>query len=95
MANVNVRIPTPLRPQVDGAASLELSGATVGDVLRDLTRRHQKLHGRLFNEQGELNRFVNVFLNEEDIRFQKGLDTPVKDGDGIVLVPAIAGGVDA
>jgi len=92
MPNVSVRIPTPLRPQVDGAASLELAGATVGEVLRDLTRRHQKLHGRLFNEQGELNRFVNVFLNEEDIRFQNGLDTPVKDGDGIVLVPAIAGG---
>ena len=95
MANVSVRIPTPLRPQVDGAASLELAGATVVEVLHELTRRHQKLHGRLFNEQGELNRFVNVFLNEEDIRFQKGLDTPVKYGDGLVLVPAIAGGASA
>ena len=94
MAKVSVRIPTPLRGHVGGAASLELGGATVGEVLRGLTRQHEKLHGRLFNEQGELNRFVNVFLNEEDIRFQQGLDTPVRDGDGIVLVPAIAGGVD-
>jgi molybdopterin synthase sulfur carrier subunit len=89
---VNVRIPTPLRGHVDGAASIELAGATVGEVLHELARRHEKLRGRLFDEHGELNRFVNVFLNDEDIRFLQGLDSPVKDGDGVVLVPAIAGG---
>jgi len=91
-ANVSVRIPTPLRGHVGGASSVELQGATVGEVLRELVSRHDKLRGRLFDEQGELNRFVNVFLNDEDIRFLQGLDSPVKDGDGVVLVPAIAGG---
>ena len=89
---VSVRIPTPLRGHVGGASSVELAGATVGEVLRELTQRHEKLHGRLFDEQGQLNRFVNVFLNDEDIRFLQGLDTQLKDGDGVKLVPAIAGG---
>jgi len=89
---VSVRIPTPLRGHVGGASSVELAGGTVGEVLRELVSRHDKLRGRLFDEQGELNRFVNVFLNDEDIRFLQGLDSPVKDGDGVVLVPAIAGG---
>jgi MoaD family protein len=89
---VSVRIPTPLRGHTDGAASVELPGATVGEVLQELARRHEKLRGRLFDEQGALNRFVNVFLNDEDIRFLQGLDSKVKDGDGVKLVPAIAGG---
>ena len=75
---VSVRIPTPLRGHVGGASSVELAGATVGEVLRELAERHEKLHGRLFDEQGELNRFVNVFLNDEDIRFLQGLDTPAE-----------------
>jgi len=89
---VSVRIPTPLRGHTDGAASVELPGATVGEVLQELARRHEKLRGRLFDDQGSLNRFVNVFLNDEDIRFLQGLDSKVKDGDGVKLVPAIAGG---
>jgi molybdopterin synthase sulfur carrier subunit len=89
---VSVRIPTPLRGHVGGASSVELAGGTVGEVLHELTRRHEKLHGRLFDEEGQLNRFVNVFLNDEDIRFLQGLDTKLKDGDGVKLVPAIAGG---
>jgi len=89
---VSIRIPTPLRGHVGGASSVELAGATVGEVLRELVLRHEKLHGRLFDEKGELNRFVNVFLNDEDIRFLQGLDTKLKDGDGVKLVPAIAGG---
>jgi MoaD family protein len=89
---VTVRIPTPLRGHTDGAASVELPGATVGQVLQELAGRHEKLRGRLFDAQGALNRFVNVFLNDEDIRFLQGLETPVKDGDGVKLVPAIAGG---
>jgi molybdopterin synthase sulfur carrier subunit len=83
---------TPRRGHLGRATSLQLAGATVGEVLRELARRHEKLHGRLFDEQGELNRFVNVFLNDEDIRFLQGLDTKLKDGDGVKLVPAIAGG---
>lgn len=89
---VSVRIPTPLRGHVDGASSVELAGGTVGEVLQQLVVRHEKLRGRLFDEQGQLNRFVNVFLNDEDIRFLQGLESPVKDGDGVKLVPAIAGG---
>jgi MoaD family protein len=89
---VSVRIPTPLRGHTDGASSVELPGATVGEVLQELTRRHEKLRGRLFDDKGGLNRFVNVFLNDEDIRFLQGLDSKVKDGDGVKLVPAIAGG---
>jgi molybdopterin synthase sulfur carrier subunit len=89
---VSVRIPTPLRGHTDGASSVELPGATVGEVLQELARRHEKLRGRLFDDKGDLNRFVNVFLNDEDIRFLQGLDSKVKDGDGVKLVPAIAGG---
>ena len=89
---VSVRIPTPLRNHTDGASSVELPGATVGEVLQELARRHEKLRGRLFDDKGALNRFVNVFLNDEDIRFLQGLDSKVKDGDGVKLVPAIAGG---
>ena len=89
---VSVRIPTPLRGHTDGASSVELPGTTVGEVLQELARRHEKLRGRLFDDKGGLNRFVNVFLNDEDIRFLQGLDSKVKDGDGVKLVPAIAGG---
>jgi MoaD family protein len=92
---VTVHIPTPLRGQVDDQARLELPGGTVREVLSALTERYPKLRGRLLNEREELNRFVNVFLNEEDIRFLSNLDTPVKAGDGIMIVPAIAGGVGA
>jgi molybdopterin synthase sulfur carrier subunit len=90
---VSVRIPTPLRGHTDGASSVELPGTTVGEVLQELARRHEKLRGRLFDDKGDLNRFVNVFLNDEDIRFLQGLDSKVKDGDGVKLVPAIAGGL--
>ncbi|HSD29537.1 MAG TPA: ubiquitin-like small modifier protein 1 [Vicinamibacteria bacterium] len=91
---VTVLIPTPLRGHVDGQARLELAGATVGEVLGVLVDRYPKLRDRLFNERDELNRFLNVFLNDEDVRFLQSLDTPVKDGDGVTLVPAIAGGSD-
>jgi molybdopterin synthase sulfur carrier subunit len=89
---VTVHIPTPLRAQVENQARLELSGGTIREVLGDLGRRYPKLRERLFNERDELNRFVNVFLNDEDIRFLQSLETPVKDGDGVTIVPAIAGG---
>jgi MoaD family protein len=89
---VTVHIPTPLRGHVDNQAKLELAGSTVREVLAALGRRYPPLRGRLFNDRGELNRFVNVFLNNEDVRFLQNLETPVKDGDGVAIVPAIAGG---
>ncbi len=91
-ATVTVQIPTPLRGQVDGQAKVELQGTTIREVLTTLADRYPKLRGRLLDERNEINRFVNVFLNEEDIRFLANLDTPVKQGDGIMIVPAIAGG---
>ena len=90
---VTVHIPTPLRGHVDGQARLEVAGATVGEVLAAVADRHPRLRARLFDDQGEVKRFVNVFLNDEDVRFLQSLDTPVADGDGVLLVPAIAGGV--
>jgi sulfur-carrier protein len=89
---VTVHIPTPLRGHAGGQAKLEVAGATVGEVLGAVGERHPELRARLFDERNQLNRFVNVFLNEEDVRFLKNLDTPVADGDGVMLVPAIAGG---
>ena len=89
---VTVHIPTPLRGQVDQQARLEVAGETVGEVLLALVERYPKLRGRLLDDSDRLNRFVNVFLNEEDIRFLGHLDTKVKEADGIMIVPAIAGG---
>jgi molybdopterin synthase sulfur carrier subunit len=91
-ATVTVHIPTPLRGHVEDQARLEIAGSTVREVLAALTERYPRLRGRLLSERGELNRFVNVFLNEEDIRFLGSLDTPVAAGDGMTIVPAIAGG---
>jgi len=92
---VIVHIPTPLRGLAGGQAKVEVAGATVREVLDAVGERHPQLRARLFNERSELNRFVNVFLNDEDVRFLRSLDTPVEDGDGVALVPAIAGGSDA
>lgn len=92
--SVKVRIPSPLRTYTKGADVLEVTGATVGEALNSLKSQAAGIETRLFKGEGQLNRFVNVYVNEEDIRFQQNLDTPVKDGDEISIVPAIAGGVD-
>jgi len=89
---VIVHVPTVLRSHVDNQARLEMGGGSVGQVLSGLMDRHPTLRGRLFDDQGELNRFINVYLNDEDIRFLDNLDTAVKDGDAVTIVPAIAGG---
>lgn len=89
---VNVRIPTPLRKLTDNRDQVEAEGATVGAIIEDLEKKHPGLKERLCDEDGKVRRFVNVFLNDEDIRFLESLDTPVKDGDELALVPAIAGG---
>ena len=88
---VAVRVPGPLR-EIAGGAELEASGRTVGTVLDDLVRRHPGLRRHLRTESGALREHVNVYLNEDDVRFLRGEKTPVSDGDGLTLVPSIAGG---
>jgi len=89
---VKVRIPTQLRTLSGGAAELEVDGATVADVLKALDAAHPGFAERLYDGDGKLRRFVNVFVAEEDIRFLDGLDTPVTDGQTVSIVPAVAGG---
>lgn len=87
-----IRIPTPLRNLTGGAAEVTVSGATVKDALEALEQRHNGVKARICDEKGAVRRFVNVYLNDEDIRFLQNLDTPIKDGDQLSIVPAIAGG---
>jgi molybdopterin synthase sulfur carrier subunit len=86
-----VRIPTQLRPLAGGASELTVEGETVGEVLNALEAAHPGFGDRLFDENGALRRFVNVFLGEEDVRFLDGLNTPVGN-QGLSIVPAVAGG---
>ena len=88
---VEVRIPTVLRPYTGGEKSVDGSGATLDELFADLDSRHPGLRERLV-EDGQLRRFVNVYLNDEDVRFLGGLDAPVKDGDTVTVLPAVAGG---
>ncbi len=90
--SVNVRIPTPLRTLTGGKDEVACKGSTIGEVLQDLNRQFPGIDQRIFDEKGAVRRFVNVFLKEEDVRFLKNLDTQVKDGDSVSIVPAIAGG---
>ncbi len=86
-----VRIPTPLRPYSGGNDSVEASGATVGALLTAVTQAYPELKDRIF-DGAEVRRFVNIYVNNEDIRFLDDLDTPVQDRDEISIIPAIAGG---
>ena len=90
--SVRVRIPTQLRPLAGGAGEVQVDGATVGDALKGLDAVHPGFAERLFDDSGNLRRFVNVFVGEEDIRFLEGLDTPVPAGAVVSVVPAVAGG---
>jgi sulfur-carrier protein len=90
--NVSVRIPTQLRTLTGGAGEVEVEGASVGEVLKNLDGAHPGLAERLFDETGGLRRFVNVFLADEDVRFLQGLDTPIAAGQTVSIVPAVAGG---
>ncbi len=87
-----IRIPPVLRAHTGGATEVEAEGGNVGEVLRALTSQHPETEGQLFGEDGDLNRYVNVYLNDEDVRVLKGLDTAVSDGDTVVILPAMAGG---
>lgn len=89
---VKVRIPTQLRTLSGGAAELEVDGTTVAEVLKALDARHPGFGERLYDDAGGLRRFVNVFVAEEDIRFLDGLATPVKEGQTVSILPAVAGG---
>jgi sulfur-carrier protein len=88
---IEVRIPTILRTYTDGAKQVEGSGGTLDQLITDLEKRHGGLRDRLVDGNG-LRRFVNVYLNDEDVRFLSGLETPVKDGDTVTVLPAVAGG---
>lgn len=89
---VTVRIPTPLRTFTQNKDEVPAEGKTVREVVQDLDRRHPGIGSRLLDDKGGVRRYVNLFLNDEDVRFMQELDTPVKDGDRLALVPAIAGG---
>ena len=87
-----IRIPPVLRASVGGEKEVAGSGESVGEVLRDLASSHPATESQLFSAEGELNRYVNVYLNDEDVRVLDGLDTAVSDGDVLVILPAMAGG---
>ena len=89
---VKVKIPTQLRAATGGAGELEVTGGTVGEVLDSLFDRHGELRDRLSDGDGGLRRFVNVYVDGEDIRFTEGLQTTVADGDEVQILPAVAGG---
>jgi sulfur-carrier protein len=90
--SVTVRIPTQLRTLTGGAGQVDVDGTTVGEALKALDADHPGLAERLFDEGGNLRRFVNVFLADEDVRFLDGLATPVAPGQTLSIVPAVAGG---
>ena len=89
---IEVRIPTILRSYTGGEKAVEGKGETINDLFADLDGRHNGLRGRLVGDDGSLNRFVNVYLNDEDVRFLGGIETPVSDGDVVTILPAVAGG---
>jgi len=90
--SVRVRIPTPLRSATDGAAELNLDALNVEAVLSELETRYPAIRGRLRDESGALRRFVNLYVNGEDVRFKHGLETSLQAGDELSIIPAVAGG---
>jgi sulfur-carrier protein len=89
---VMVRIPTPLRAVTKGAAEVHASADTIGDLIEDLERQYPGLRERLVEDGGSLRRFINIYVNQEDIRFLQGTKTALREGDEVSIVPAIAGG---
>ncbi|WP_416974903.1 MoaD/ThiS family protein [Streptomyces sp. 4F14] len=92
---IEVRIPTILRQYTDGAKAVEGAGETLADLFSDLETRHSGIQARLIDESndGKLRRFVNVYLNDEDVRFVDGINTKLADGDTVTILPAVAGGM--
>ena len=91
--SVRVRVPTPLRKFTQGSDEVDVNGDTVLAMLEDLEQKHPGIRERIMDESGKVRRFVNVYVNGDDIRFLQNVDTALKDGDSISIVPAIAGGL--
>ena len=89
---VTVRIPTTMRPLSGGASTVEVEGSTLAEVLANLNVAHNGFNERLFDGNGELHKFVNIFVADDDVRYLDGLSTPVKAGDTVSIIPAVAGG---
>ena len=89
---VVVRIPTVLRPAVGGASTVSVEGTTIGEVLTQLTTTYPLVKGQLLNDDGTLHRFLNVYVNDDDVRYLGGTEAPVADNDEVTLLPAVAGG---
>jgi sulfur-carrier protein len=89
---IDVRIPTILRQYTGGAKQVQADGASLGSLIDDLDAKHPGLKGRLVTDAGSLHRFVNVYVNDEDVRFTGALDTGLSDGDEVTILPAVAGG---
>ncbi|TDC64592.1 MoaD/ThiS family protein [Streptomyces hainanensis] len=90
---IEVRIPTILRDYTDGEKAVQGSGATIAELFADLDTSHPGIKARLVEDGGTLRRFVNVYLNDEDVRFLSGVDTELTDGDSVTILPAVAGGM--
>lgn len=89
---IEVRIPTVLRKHTDGEKKVHGEGATLRQLIDDLDTRHDGVKGALVSDEGSLHRFINIYLNDEDVRFLGGIETPLEDGDSISVLPAVAGG---
>ncbi len=90
--SVEVRIPTVLRKHTNGDASIEATGATVGELIDDIASRYPEFRSKVLADDGQLHRFINVYANDEDVRYLEGLNTKVSDGDVVAILPAVAGG---
>jgi sulfur-carrier protein len=90
--SVDVRLPTVLRSQAGGQSTVAVEGATIGEVIGALVSKYPGMAGQLLNDDGTLHRFVNVYVNDDDVRYLSLLDTPVNGGDEVSILPAVAGG---
>jgi sulfur-carrier protein len=89
---IEVRVPTMLREHTDGESKVSGSGGTLRELIDDLETRHAGLRERLLDDTGDLHRFVNVYVNDEDVRYLDGVETPLSEGDSVAILPAVAGG---
>jgi len=90
--SITVRVPTPLQKLTQNQGEVKVSGANIKELIEDLEKKFPGIKGRICDEKGKVRRFINIYVNEEDIRFLQMDDTPLKDGDEVSIIPAIAGG---